>query len=57
MKKSFKFFLTKAVSWYPRFRQLSKTIIIQANDSAEARRIIFNTYAGWEVSMFWEVWP
>ena len=55
--KSFKFFLTKAVAWTPRFRQLSKTIIIRANDSSEARRIIFNTYAGWEVSMFWEVWP
>lgn len=56
MKKSFKFFLTKAVQWYPRFRQKSKSIIIKANNSAEARRIITDSYPDWEVSMFWEVW-
>ena len=49
----YKFFLDKTVSWYPRFRQRHKTVIIEADNLAAARSIIYETYKGWEVSMFW----
>jgi len=53
--KKFKFFLVKAVAWYPKFKTEEKTIVVEANDLMEARSIIQRDYDKYEVSMFWPV--
>lgn len=55
--KRFKFYLIKTVSWTPRFKQLKRTLVVSALDSADARQVVSEKYPDWEVSMFWPEWP
>lgn len=51
----FKFYIRKAVSWYPRFKMLEKTLVIEAVDLMAARDKVYAENPGWEVSMFWPI--
>lgn len=52
----FKFYIIKPVSWTPKYRQLNKTVTLDASDLVEARATIYSMYPNWQVSMFWPVY-
>jgi hypothetical protein len=55
--KRFKFYLIKTVSWTPHFKQLKRTLVVSALDSADARQVVSEKFPDWQVSMFWPEWP
>ena len=46
----FRFYLVK-------WENKSKTVMVTAGDSIQARRMVADEYPEWSVSMFWPVWP
>ena len=53
--KKYKFYLVKAVAWYPRFKRVKKNVVIEARDLQEARVKIETDFPSYDVSMFWPV--
>lgn len=51
----FKFYINKYIQWTPRNKKLYKSVVIEAKDLIEARKILYENYPGWEVSMFWPI--
>ena len=52
---AFMFYLVKTVSYSPRFKQLKKTVVINAENTAAARKSVEVQYPDWQISMFWPI--
>jgi len=57
MNNQYHFTIQKVVQWTPRFRQRVKSLTVGARDWEHAYEQVHEAYPGWEVSMFWKIWP
>jgi hypothetical protein len=51
----FKFYLQRVARYSPRFKMVTKNVIIEADDLVLARQALYAQHPNWDVSMFWPV--
>jgi hypothetical protein len=50
------FYLSKAVSYTPRYRETSKKLKIKAKSLDAAYKRVVDENKGWKINMFWLIW-
>jgi len=52
-----RFLISRVTKYFPRIREKTRVVFIDAPTFAEARDQIVRDYPEWSINMAWPVWP